>query len=71
MSFKQRIIKAVTLISTISIIGFLTFYCVNSIHNTEDPHYAKKIALITITLILLSIMMYCFVVYYIKGENRE
>ncbi len=70
MTLKQRIIRIITIILTIGIIGFLAFYSVITIHNTEDPHFAKKVALISMAIILLSIMSGGYVLYKLKGEKR-
>jgi len=53
---------------TIGIISFLTFYSVIMIHNTEDPHFAKKVALTSMAIILLSIISGGYVLYKLKGE---
>ncbi len=68
MTLKQRIIRISTIILTIGIIGFLTFYSVIMIHNTEDPYFAKKVALISMVIILLSIMSGGYVLYKLKGD---
>ena len=68
MTLKQRIIRIITIILTIGIIGSLAFYSVTMIHNTEDPHFAKKVALISMAIILLSIMSGGYVLYILKGD---
>ena len=68
MTLKQRIIRISTIILTIGIIGFLAFYSVITIHNTEDPHFAKKVALISMGIILLSIISGGYVLYKLKGD---
>jgi hypothetical protein len=68
MTLKQRIIKIITITLTIGIISFLTFYSVITIHNTEDPHFAKKVALTSMAIILLSIISGGYVLYKLKGD---
>ncbi len=68
MTLKQRIIRIITIILTIGIIGFLAFYSVIMIHNTEDPHFAKKVALISMAIILLTIVSGGYVLYKLKGD---
>ena len=68
MTLKQRIIKIITITLTIGIISFLVFYSVIMIHNTEDPHFAKKVALTSMAIILLSIISGGYVLYKLKGE---
>jgi hypothetical protein len=38
------------------------------IHNTEDPHFAKKVALTSMAIILLSVISGGFVLYKLKGD---
>jgi|GEM_PF-6953931 hypothetical protein len=68
MTLKQRIIRITTITLTIGIISFLAFYSVIMIHNTEDPHFAKKVALTSMAIILLSIISGGYVLYKLKGE---
>jgi len=68
MTLKQRIIKITTITLTIGIVSFLAFYSVIMIHNTEDPHIAKKVALTSMAIILLSIISGGYVLYKLKGE---
>ncbi len=68
MTLKQRIIRITTITLTIGIISFLAFYSVIMIHNTEDPHFAKKVALTSMAIILLSIISGRYVLYKLKGE---
>jgi hypothetical protein len=68
MTLKQRIIRIITITLTIGITGFLTFYSVITIHNTEDPHFAKKVALTSMAIILLSIISGGYVLYKLKGD---
>ena len=60
--------KIITITLTIGIIGFLVFYSVIMTHNTEDPHFAKKVALTSMAIILLSIISGGYVLYKLKGE---
>ncbi|ODS31702.1 MAG: hypothetical protein SCARUB_03190 [Candidatus Scalindua rubra] len=71
MNLNQRIIRALAIVLTIGIIIFLTLYSVIIVHNTEDPYFAKKIVLITMALIIVSIMTGGFVLYYLREEKRE
>jgi heme/copper-type cytochrome/quinol oxidase subunit 2 len=68
MTLKQRIIKITTITLTIGIVSFLAFYSVIMIHNTEDPHFAKKVALTSMAIILLSIISGGYVLYKLKGD---
>jgi len=68
MTLKQRIIRITTITLTIGIISFLAFYSVIMIHNTEDPHFAKKVALTSMAIILPSIISGGYVLYKLKGE---
>ena len=68
MTLKQRIIRITTITLTIGIISFLAFYSVIMIHNTEDPHFAKKVALTSMAIILLSIITGGYVLYKLKGD---
>ena len=68
MTLKQRIIRIITIILTSGIIGFLAICSVIMIHNTEDPHFAKKVALISMAIILLSIISGGYVLYKLKGD---
>ncbi len=68
MTLKKRIIRIITIVLTIGIIGFLAFYSVIMIHNTEDPHFAKKVALTSMAIILLSIISGGYVLYKLKGD---
>ena len=68
MTLKQRIIRIIAIILTIGIIGFIATCSVFMIHNTEDPHFAKKVALISMAIILLSIMSGGYVLYKLKGD---
>jgi hypothetical protein len=68
MSLKQRIIRIITITLTIGIISSLTFNSVIMIHNTDDPHFAKKVALISMAIILLSIISGGYVLYKLKGD---
>ncbi len=71
MNLNQRIIRIITIVLTIGIISFLAFYSVIIVHNTEDPYFAKKIALTTIGLILASIVAGGFVLYFLRGKKKE
>jgi hypothetical protein len=68
MTLKQRIIRITTITLTIGIVSFLVFNSVIMIHNTEDPHFAKKVALTSMAIILLSIISGGYVLYKLKGE---
>ncbi len=71
MNLKQKSIRILAIVLTIGIIIFLTLYSVIIVHNTEDPYFAKKIVLITMALIIVSIMTGGFVLYYLREEKRE
>jgi len=68
MTLKYRIIRIITITLTIGIISFLAFYSVIMIHNTEDPHFAKKVALTSMAIILLSMISGGYVLYKLKGD---
>jgi TRAP-type C4-dicarboxylate transport system permease small subunit len=70
MNLNQKIIRIITIVLTIGIISFLASYSVILVHNTEDPYFAKKIALITIGLILVSIVAGGFVLYCLRGKKK-
>lgn len=69
MTLKHRFIRFFTILLTTAIAGSVTFYSVMLVHNTEDPHYAKKIALVAMALILLSIITGGSILFYLKGKE--
>ncbi|MFQ5712959.1 MAG: hypothetical protein ACE5GU_02905 [Candidatus Scalinduaceae bacterium] len=70
MNLNQKILRIMTIVLTIVIISFLASYSVIIVHNTDDPYFAKKIALITIGLILVSIVAGGFVLYFLGGKKK-
>ncbi len=70
MNLNQKIIRIITIVLTIGIISFLASYSVIIVHNTEDPYFAKKIALITLGLILVSIVAGGSFLYFLGGKKK-
>lgn len=66
-----RIIKIFVIILTISIIGFCTFNSLVKVYNTDDPLFAKKIALTTMLIVLTSIIAGGFVLYLLRDQERK
>lgn len=66
---QKKIVRILVIVFIFCIIGFLTINSVVQVHNTNDPHFAKKTVVWTMMIIVATIAAGCVALYYLRGQK--
>jgi len=65
----KKIARIFIIIFIILIVGFFTLSCLTQVLNTNDPYFARKVALKTMMIIIATIMAGGFFLYSLREQK--